>query len=59
MPTEDDTSNPSTLIPGGRETGSQVQTGSKNDILFQRVKEKKKIMLHFDLHFHLHGEYPE
>lgn len=58
MPREYDTYNPSTLMPGGRETDSQVQTGSKNDTLFQRVKEKK-IMLHFDLHIHLHGEYPE
>lgn len=42
MPREYDTSNPSTLMPGGRETDSQVQTGSKNDILFQRVNEKKR-----------------
>lgn len=45
MPAEYDTSNLSTLMPGGSEMDSQVQPGSKNDILFQRVK--KKVMLHF------------
>lgn len=40
MPAEYDTSNPSTLMPGGSETDSQVQPGSKNGILFQRVKKK-------------------
>lgn len=55
MPTEYDTSNPSTLMPGGNATDSQVQPGSKNDILFQRVK--KNIMLPF-FYIFLHVTFP-